>query len=154
MYTCNIRRHKHTGSGSAEDVWHGWCGETDSDIPLVAWPTEMQLDEVCPSLCLDYDELFACTATGKHDVHRYNALKWTDATAVPSPWPVDREPPAGITCLYDSDDNQQEMPYLLRAIGGWRWSEKQDGTGRISEYTRSWTDAVLSVEGDLVVVRP
>jgi hypothetical protein len=109
--------------------------------------------EVCPSLCLDYEDLFACTATGKHDVHRFNALKWTDEQAVPSPWPVDREPPAGINCLRDMADGQ----YLCRAsTGGWWWARSlsdRDNTPPSGDGS-IWAAMTVAANGDLIVVRP
>jgi hypothetical protein len=121
-----------------------WELTTGESIPSEA-------EQVCPSLHLDYDDLFTCTATGEHDVHRFNALKWTDAQAVPSPWPVDREPPAGITLLEDQGEEVER--YLVRVKHDmWKWSADRDGSS--SNDAAAWEDVTMAAEGDLIVVRP
>jgi hypothetical protein len=120
--------------------------------------------EVCPSLYLHNDTLVSCKATWEHDRHQDTPtgsgdVVWFDNQAVPSPWPLDQEPPAGINLLRDTGSNtgverDTPMPYLLRfSDQRWRWSETPDGTGRTT-LTGSWAEATVAVQNGLVVVRP
>jgi hypothetical protein len=148
-----------------------WAGlvhldASDNDVDVPERPAFLdrpaEAEQVCPSLYLQGEKLLACTLPiGEHDKSLYwhgdndpvTRMVWGSSKAVPSPWPVDREPPAGINLLRDTGvPPGEEMPYLLRAEG-WRWSQNQDGTDVVS-LPGSWAEVTIGVSGDLVVVRP
>lgn len=114
--------------------------------------------EVCPSLYLTATgHLVACQQpkvdepdlhTAMLDGHR---IAWREPDAVPSPWPVDQEPPAGINLLRDT--GSQLVPYLARIQNGWGWVADPPNGPR-THGAIQWAEAVLDVDGDLVVVRP
>lgn len=125
--------------------------------PDVEEPAEA---EVCPSLYLTATgHLVACVLTKTDDPDLHSAMldghriAWREPDSIPSPWPLDQEPPAGINLLRDTGvPCDGEMPYLLRAEG-WRWSQNQDGTDMVSS-PGSWATVTIGVTGDLIVVRP
>jgi hypothetical protein len=156
-----------------------WAGlvhlqASDNDVDVPERPTFLdrpaEAEQVCPSLYLHNGTLYPCNlaielhlrpSTGPDDHwHAYlvdspdgDAVKyrWQGKDAVSSPWPVDREPPAGIDILRDTGDHK--TGYLCRVPGGWRWftdpNERHDWTGDVA----SWATAD-GAYGDLVVVRP
>jgi hypothetical protein len=147
-----------------------WAGlvhldASDNDVDVPERPTFLDERpaeaEACPSLYLWHDtddgtyELLECKYTKGHptgwDHKSIDGGHWDDKMAVPSPWPVDREPPAGITCLRDTGSDW--MQYLLRSTDGWIWSAKLDGTGD-RDSAHPWQEAAGLARTDLVVVRP
>ena len=137
---------------------HLQASDNDVDVPerpaFLDGPAET---EVCPSLYLTATgHLVACQQpkvdepdlhTAMLDGHR---IAWREPDAVPSPWPVDQEPPAGINLLRDT--GSQLVPYLARVQNGWGWLG--DPNGSRTHGAIQWAEAVLDVDGDLVVVRP
>lgn len=137
---------------------HLQASDNDVDVPerpaFLDGPAEA---EVCPSLYLTATgHLVACEQpkvdepdlhTAMLDGHR---IAWREPDAVPSPWPVDQEPPAGINLLRDTDC--ELVPYLARVQNGWGWLG--DPNGSRTHGAIQWAEAVLDVDGDLVVVRP
>jgi hypothetical protein len=124
--------------------------------------------EVCPSLYLyrdgDIARLLPCSldpyrhTDGNYHVNgdRFAAgappVTWSDAEAVPSPWPVDQEPPAGINLLADTGAGET-LGYLCRVTKHWVWSDKP-AIPHSPYQMVPWAKAVLDADGDLVVVRP
>jgi hypothetical protein len=129
-----------------------WELTTGESIPAEA--------EVCPSLYLWHDtddntyELLECKYTKGHptgwDHKSIDGGHWDNRDAVPSPWPLDQEPPAGINTLVDTGTPADRCQYLRRHPAGWYWSS---ALGELN-MTRSWAEVTVSVEGDLMVVRP
>jgi hypothetical protein len=124
----------------------------DDAMAEVEQPAEA---EVCPSLYLHNDTLVSCKTTWEHDRHQNTPtgngdVAWFDNQAVPSPWPLDQEPPAGINTLVDTGTPADRCQYLRRHPAGWYWSS---ALGELN-MTRSWAEVTVSVEGDLMVVRP
>jgi hypothetical protein len=120
--------------------------------PEVGQPAEA---EVCPSLYLHNDTLVSCKATWEHDRHQNTPtgsgdVVWFDDQAVLSPWPVDREPPAGINVLHDIVWNM----YLCRETDGWVWWDDLEDRNDADGEAHEWATAVLQADGDLIVVRP
>lgn len=117
------------------------------------------VEQVCPSLYLHNGTLHACAITWEHTTHESTApilgtFGWHDEAAIPSPWPVDREPPAGIDILRDIDAAPDTQAYLVRVQNGtWEWfADPNDQSG--PRVANPWAEAVLDVNGDLIVVRP
>jgi hypothetical protein len=119
------------------------------------------VEQVCPSLCLyrdgDVSTLVSCKATWEHDRHQNTPtgsgdVVWFDQQAVPSPWPVDQEPPAGINCLRDTDA-PGAFRYLYRVAKHWVWSDKP-AIPHGPYQMLPWAEASMEADGDLVVVRP
>jgi hypothetical protein len=131
---------------------------SDNDVDVPERPTFLdgpaEAEQVCPSLYLVNDELRACMYDKHSDLmqHGDDAFVWStnDGHTVPSPWPVDREPPAGINILRDTADGM----YLCRETNGWEWwsalEDRNDWDGEAHE----WAMALLDANGDLIVVRP
>jgi hypothetical protein len=150
-----------------------WAGlvhldASDNDVDVPERPAFLdgpaEAEQVCPSLFLWDGQLLACRyMVDNHDCNHaaasveHESVNWLDHEAVPSPWPVDREPPAGITLLEDQDEEIER--YVVRVEGAgfngrdmWKWSAYRDGSG--SNDPAAWKDVVMAAEGDLIVVRP
>ena len=138
-------------------------GFTAPEVAVERWRAEA---EVCPSLYLTATgHLVACELpkVDDPDLHQAmlngNRIAWRELEAVPSPWPIDQEPPDGINVLYDlgeADDGGPFLPYLCRLQLGnqWVWNGKPGKPSDVELGAEPWAAAVLKAEGDLIVVRP
>jgi hypothetical protein len=141
-----------------------WAGlvhlsASDNDVDVPERPAFLdrpaEIEQVCPSLYLHDGTLLTCCGVPGHPAYHVDSAEtvtWTDEGAVPSPWPVDREPPAGITLLRDTDA-PGAFRYLYRVAKHWVWSDKP-AIPHGPYQMLPWAEAVLEADGDLVVVRP
>jgi hypothetical protein len=146
--------------GPAENTGTPGAPITGFTAPEVAaerreWAAEQF--EVCSSLYLHGGTLVSCKAIWEHDRHQNTPtgsgdVVWFDHQAVPSPWPVDQEPPAGITLLADTGAGET-LGYLCRVAKHWVWSDKP-AIPHSPYQMLPWAEAVLDADGDLIVVRP
>jgi hypothetical protein len=114
--------------------------------------------EACPSLYLWHDTdddtwtLLECKHAKGHgpkwDHASVDGGHWDDTMAVPRPWPVKQEPPAGITCLRDAGAGRANVKWLLRGNHGWCWSPNKDV---IDVSGTNWDDLADLALGDLIV---
>jgi hypothetical protein len=124
--------------------------------------TEPEPSAGCPSLHLHNGKLVACSRHGAPDVHEGWAdgewlTAWGDTDAVPSPWPKDQEPPAGIDVLRDTNARDGGEGYLcrVRERGEWAWrNEPRAVTSLPVSRSHVWAEITKHAIGGLVVVRP
>jgi hypothetical protein len=90
-------------------------------------------------------------------------VPWTSEMAVPSPWPKDQEPPAGINVLRDLGAikplDASGGRYLIRGSlmdnrvpdHWWCWTDSPDGHGAAYNRGPDWPVCAEQAHGDLVV---
>lgn len=119
-------------------------------------PVDQESAAACPSLYLRDGRLIKCLRSGSHPDSMHDGgtgPTWGDTNAVPSPWPPDLEPPAGINALH-APLQHPSLPYLVRVEGGWAWARSAQGVDRTGAV--SWESCMnVDLIGDaLNVVQP